>query len=137
MAVDLEAIRERVKDLELFKSVGDVVDATEAMETSARAPAAYVAIARETAAPNRTQGVHDQKVDAQVAVLFVVAAERKDGGRADAVEALRLPVINSLTAWTPPGARGPLQYVGYRIVRMAQGLIWCECTFATGWALRL
>lgn len=140
MSIDLEAIRARVTALDKFNGVGDVVDATHAMETSARTPWAYVATALERATPSNTQAIHDQKVDAQIAVLFVVAAERKAGGQADVVEEYRHAIVEGpgcLTGWTPPGARKPLNYVGFRILRMADGLIWAECSFASGWALRI
>lgn len=139
MSINLEAIRARVKSLDLFKSVGDVVDATHAMNSSVRTPAAFVATAVERATPNTTQAVHDQKVEAQIAVLFVVAAERKAGGQADVVEQYRAAIVEgplALTGWTPPGARRPLNYAGFRIVRLDEGLIWAECTFTSGWAIR-
>lgn len=137
VAVDLSAIRDRLTALGLFTNVSDVVDASEAMESGTRTPAAFVAVSRETATSNRTQGVHDQAVEVQVAALFVVASQRADGRRVDIVEQLRLAVIGSLAAYTPPGASKALDYTGFRIVRMGGGHIWCECSFATGWRLRI
>lgn len=136
VAVDLAATRDRLESIGKFASVSDVVDAAEAMDSGTRTPACFVAVSRETASPNRTQGVHDQAVEVQLSVLFVVASQRADGRRVDAVEELRLPVIQSLAGWTPPGASKALDYDGFRIVRMAAGHIWCECSFRTGWRLR-
>lgn len=135
-AVDLGDVRDRLEALALFTAVSDVVDAAEAMESGTRTPAAFVAVSRETATPNRTQGLHDQAVAVQLSVLFVLNSQRADGRRVDAVEALRLPVIAQLAGWTPAGASKALDYDGFRIVRMGGGLIWCECSFTTGWRLR-
>ncbi len=138
VAVDLVDVRDRLDALGVFTAVSDVVDASEAMEAgAARTPAAFVAMASERAAPNRTQGLHDQAVDATLAVLIAVASQRADGRRTDAVEALRRPVIGALAGFTPAGASKALDYSGYRIIRMGGGLIWCECSFVTGWRLRL
>lgn len=137
IAVDLGDLRDRLDALEVFTAVSDVVGATEAMEGAVRTPAAFVAMAAERATPNRTQGVHDQAVEASLAVLFVVKAQRADGRRVDEVEAMRLAVIGALAGFTPTGASKALDYSGFRIVRMGGGLIWCECTFATGWRLRV
>jgi hypothetical protein len=137
VAVDLAAVRDRIGALGLFTAVSDVADAAEAMEVGTRTPAAFVAVSRETATPNRTQGVHDQAVEVDLAVLFVISAQRADQRRNDAVEELRLAVMGTLSGWQPPGASKALDYSGFRVVHMAGGLVWCECSFRTGWRLRI
>lgn len=135
-AVDLLAVRDRLKLLGLFLTVGTVADAAQAMATNVRTPSAFVGIASESASPNRTQAIHDQAVEDMLSVLVVVASERKANDQADVVEDARRAVIGQLAAWVPPGARRALDYAGYRIVQMGGGLIWFECTFRTGWHLR-
>lgn len=144
-AIDLGAIRARVRDMEKtpgkkrFKSVGGVLEAADAMENiPGRPPMAFVAIASERGQPNTTQGIHDQKVNSVIAVLMCLATERRDDAvqLTDDAEETRLAVIGTLTGWTPPGARKALNYDGYRVVRMSQGLAWLEAAFSTGWRLR-
>lgn len=144
-AIDLGAVRARVALLERapgkkrFLTVGGVLEASDAMENqSARPPAAFVAMASERAQPNRTQGIHDQKVECVVAVLMALAAERRDGALqlTDEAEESRHAVIGSLAGWTPPGARMAFNYQGYRVIRMGQGLAWIEAAFGSDWRLR-
>lgn len=142
MAIDLEAVRERLAALESdgrprFLTVADVADAADAMENRpARTPSAYVAVGQESAEPNRTQGVHSQRVTEQVAVLFVLAAERRRQDQRDVVEDFRLAILYALAGWTAPGAGTAFDYVGFRVMRMADGLVWCECAFRASWHLR-
>lgn len=141
--VDLEAVRARLSLLvdssggKLFTRVSDVVDAAEALDTPVRPPAAFVAVGRESAAPNRTQAVHDQAVEVTMAVLIMTAAARRDEQRRDIMEALRVPVIGSLAGWQAPGARKAFDYDGWRIMRMGGGHVWGELAFRTSWHLRL
>lgn len=142
-AINLDAVRLRVAALksgsaQLFKSVGGVLEATQAMDIGARPPVAFVAVASEKPEPNRTQGVHDQKVPTVIAVLMCLPVERRDGAMklTDAAEATRLAVIESLTGWTPPGARLAMDYAGYRVLNMAEGMAWLEASFSTSWTLR-
>ena len=137
MAIDLDSIKTRVEALNLFTSVQGVANAAEALENGARPPAAFVAVSSERAAPNKTQGVHDQRVDATIAVLMCLAAQRADNRRADVAEDTRLAVIPQLAGWTPTGARMPFDYDSYRVIRMGGGLIWLECSFRTSWVLRV
>lgn len=134
--IDLASIRTRLGLLDLFNTITDAASVTAALEKPARPPSAYVVTANERATPNRTQGVHDQKVQATVAVIMQIAAQRADAGQADRVETLREAVINQLTGWTATGAKDPFDYSGYQIVRMAEGLIWVQCNFQTVWILR-
>lgn len=134
--IDLTAIRDRLRGLNAFASVSDVISAAAAMETSARPPAAFVAMASEKGAPSRNQVVHDQKIDSMIAVLMCFAAERVDNKRVDVAEDTRWLVMNSLTGWAPPGARLAMDFDSYRVVRMGDGLIWTELAFRTGWHLR-
>lgn len=136
MAIDLESIRARLKELNLFTSITDVESAAVAMETAARPPAAFVAVASERAAPNKMQGVHDQRVAVKIAVLFVVAAQIKSGKRPDIVEDTRLAIIGKLTAWTPLGGVAAFNYDAFDILRMGGGQIWAQCTFDTAWTIR-
>jgi hypothetical protein len=137
VAVDLQDVRDRLCELDLFTNVSDVADMAEAMETAVRPPAAFVAVAAENATANRTQGVHDQAVEVTLAVLFVVAASRRDGRRVDEVEQLRLGIIGQLAGYTPAGASKALDFASYRIIRLGGGHVWAECSFRTGWRLRV
>lgn len=137
MAVDLKSVRDRLAATARFTSVTDIESAAAAMETATKPNAAFVCVASERAAPNRTQGVHDQAVDCTVAVLLCLPAQRADSERKDRVEEARLAVIGDLAGWTPEGARRAFDYEAYNVVRMGAGLIWLQVTFKTGWHLRI
>jgi hypothetical protein len=136
MSIDLKSCRDRLGELELFNTVEDTASAAEAMESfNALPPAAFVSTAAERAVPNKVSGRHRQPVLQTVSVLFALAAERADRERNDPAEIHRNAVINKLTAWRPPGATGPFQYVSYSIRMIADGLIWGECLFAAPYLL--
>lgn len=130
MSIDLKACRDRLQDLGRFNDVGDSVSAGEAMTNFiARPPSAYVSTASERAGPNKLSTGWRQRIFQTVSVLFVVGAERRDAEQGDEVEAHRLAIFESFTAWTPPGADGPFQYIGYSHRFAGDGLIWGESLF--------
>lgn len=142
MATDLQAVRDRIKALNdstggpLFATVLDIISAGMARETGVRTPAAFVATATETAAPNRTQGVHDQAVTANISVMMVHAARMVSDGQVDEVEFAKEALITSLAGWTPPGARKALDYASFNVLEVTDGFIWTQLVFTTGHHLR-
>lgn len=140
MAISLEEIRARVKTVQAggqaLLTVQDMVSAGKAMETPARPPCAFVATSSERAAGNRTQGVHAQRVSSTIAVVICLALERKAADLEDTVEAWRIALLASLAGWTPAGAYEALDYAGFTVLRMGEGVIWFELSFTTSWQLR-
>jgi hypothetical protein len=136
-AINLGSVRDRLVALEYFLSVTDILAASEALDDTVPAspPAAFVAVSRESAEPNKLIGAHAQRVNATLAVLFVESAARFDRSAKDQLERTRKAVIRQLVAWTPDGAGHPLNYVGYRVAGMDDGLVWGEASFATSWRL--
>lgn len=134
--IDLASIRTRLGLLDLFNTITDAASVAAALEKPSRPPSAYVVTATERATPNRTQGVHDQKVSATIGVVMSIAAQRADAAQNDQVETLREAVIDQLAGWTATGAKDPFDYQGYQIVRFDSGLIWVQCNFQTVWILR-
>jgi hypothetical protein len=138
MSISLPAVRDRVREIERFHYVSDVLSAADAMESfGGNPPQAFVSTASERAGPEKlkTIGRHRQMILQTVSVLFVLGAERADGDREDQTEAARLEIVEKLVAWAPPGAEGNFSYVSFSVVRIADGLVWGECLFAAPWLL--
>lgn len=96
-------------------------------------PAAYVFIAEEAAGENeRTTGVL-QRVEIDVSVVLVAGnvSDATGAAAADDVETLKRTVRRALIGWQPASAEDVVTLVGARIVRVREGAVWCEMTFAT------
>jgi hypothetical protein len=96
-------------------------------------PAGYVFVAEEAAAENsRATGVL-QRVEMDVSVVLVTqnVSDALGGAAAGDVEALKAWTKAQLLGWQPPSAEDVLTYVGGRMVRARDGLVWWELTFAT------
>jgi len=135
--VDFEEVTARLEAMAYFLSVTDILDATEALDDTVPAapPAAFVGTARERAEPNRLIGGHAQRVPIGIAILFVESAARMDGRTKFQMEATKRAIIRQLVAWQPRGALSGLEYDGYRVVSIGNGLAWGEVTFATSYRL--
>ena len=72
MAIDLASVQQRVRNSCMeFTSVSDVLGFSDALNTSAIAPAAFVCLSSDQAEPNtRTTGVRRQRVNCTVSVIF-------------------------------------------------------------------
>jgi hypothetical protein len=130
--IDLKAVGDQIADMD-WQFVGDVIAASDAMtNNSAPVPAVYISTARESAGQNRNMtGRHSQMVAQQISVLAAIGAQRADAGLNDEVEEKRDQIIDRLMGWTPPGAGVPLDYNGYSIRFMDQGVIWFELLFSS------
>jgi hypothetical protein len=137
--VDLATIRDRLDLLGYFLSVTDILQASDALDETipASPPAAFVAVARESAEPNKTIGGHSQRVAVEVAVLFVELAARFDRQAKDRLEQTRKAVTRQLVAWKAGGTEHGLEYRGYRVVAIGNGLVWGEVTFSTSYRLSI
>jgi hypothetical protein len=134
MAVDLESVRQRVKDTGMFRRVEDVRALSDALENpGAVLPAAFVVMPSESADANRLSGGHRQKINARVSVAFVLKAQ--GGSRSDEVEALRSVLKSNLAGFQPDGAEHGLSYVSSSIRGIARGFVWTEVMFSTSYLL--
>ncbi|MBA3668433.1 MAG: hypothetical protein H0W65_12065 [Sphingomonas sp.] len=100
-------------------------------------PAAFVAVASETAEPNKTIGDFVQRVNVTISILFCVPAERADGKAGDDLEDARKAVIRILLGWVPERALGQLQFQRYLLRASGEGLIWGEVLMTTSYRLSL
>jgi len=131
--IDMTSVEARLETLGHFRSISDALTAAEALDQTlpAAPPAAFIAVAREVADPNRYVGGHAQRVSADLSVLFVESASRIDGATKGQMEDTRKAIIRILIGWQPAGAESPLEYASYRIVEIGNGLAWGEVTFTT------
>jgi len=137
--VDLRDVRERLERLAYFLSVTDVLDSAEALDDTlpASPPAAFVGVSSERAEPNRMIQGHSQRVDCDVAILFVESAARMDRAAKDQLERTRKAVIRQLVAWKPKGTDKALDYLRYRVVKIGDGKVWAEVSFSTAYRLSI
>ncbi|WP_437871293.1 phage tail terminator protein [Methylorubrum extorquens] len=96
-------------------------------------PAAYVFTAEEAAEPNDRIGAVLQRLEIDVAVVIVAGNVSDATGAAAAsdMESLKRAARKALVGWQPPAADDVVTNVGARIVRVRDGAVWCEMTFAT------
>lgn len=138
--INLEAIRDRLRELEYFNSVETIQAGAQAMDQQMPSipPAAFVSTAAETYAANRyASGGNAQMCTAQISILIAIPAQRADDQLADEVEHARKLVLLRLIGWTPEGAAGPIEAGSYKIRAITDGVIWCEWMMPTKWDLRL
>lgn len=96
-------------------------------------PAAFVYVSEEAAAENsRATGVL-QRVEMDVTVVLVSqnVSDPRGAAASSDVEALKVWAKARLLGWQPASAEDVLTYVGGRMVRAREGLVWWELTFAT------
>lgn len=96
-------------------------------------PAAYVYTAEEAASENeRINGVLQRlEIDLAVVVVAGNVSDATGGAAASDIESLKRFVRSALVGWEPPSADDVVTNVGARIVRVRDGAVWCEMTFAT------
>lgn len=137
-AVDLDSVRDRLRQLSYFNSVTTLQEATLDLENMAvLPPAAYVATASETAEPNKLIGTISQRVTTRISTLFCVPAERADEKTRDELEDARKAVIRILLGWTPDGAEKALAYDRFLLRASRDGLLWGEVLMLTTYRLGL
>lgn len=138
-AINLDDVRDRAKGLGYFLSVTDILEAAEALDpergVAARPPAAFVAVSSERAGANKLIQGYAQRVEVEVAVLFVESAARADRQSRDQLERTRKAVIRQFLNWRPGGAEKGLEYLRYRVVSVGNGLAWGEVTFRATYRL--
>lgn len=135
--IDLDDVAARLTGMSYFVSVQGIMDASEALDETVPAipPAAFLGITSETAAPNKLIGGHRQRVAVRLAVLFVEATGRFDRKGDKALDRTRKGITRMLIGWKPKGCETALEYAGYRVVRIGDGLVWGEVTFDTTYHL--
>lgn len=96
-------------------------------------PAAYVYVAEEAAEPNTRIGSVLQQLEIDLAVVVIASnvSDATGGAAASDIERLKRSVRAALVGWQPAAADDILTNVGAVIVRVREGAVWCEMTFAT------
>lgn len=138
--IDLEDIRDRLRELEYFNSVETIQGAVQAMnqEMPSLPPAAFVSTASENFQPNRyASGARAQMCTSQISVLCAIPGQRADDALNDEVEHARKLVLLRLIGWQPRGAADPMEAGSYKLRTIAGGLVWVEWIFPTKWDMRL
>lgn len=142
--IDLASIRDEVRSIDTipdtghFVSVSDWSSATDAMEHGCGGflPQAFVVLADEKADANRLATGRAQRITSTVSILFVIASDRADGERTDAIEVTRGSIIQRMVGFVPGGAVSGLSYAGYALRAEGDGEVWGEVRFAGTWDLR-
>lgn len=133
------AMRPIVEKLERagFEKVAGVLEWAGLKAAPAYSPALFVMADRETARPNAMSGVHDQRVAVSFRVVIVVKPSlRVEGGPSHELEQPIARVIDALAGWRHPGAIGPCDYAGGRLIAAdGWGAAWA-CEFIADWRLR-
>lgn len=137
-AIDLESVRDRLTGLSHFTSVTNLQAAVLAIENmNATPPAAFVAIASETAEANKLVGGLSQRVNVTISALFCVPAESASDSAGDELEDTRKAVIRILLGFTPGRAMKALEFDRYLLRQSGDGLIWGEVLMRTSYRLTL
>lgn len=137
-AIDLGSVRDRLSSLSHFTSVTNLQAAVLAIENmNAIPPAAFVAVASETAERNKTIGGLSQRVGVTVSVLFCVPSESAADDAGDELEETRKAVIRILLGFVPGRALSHLEFDRYLLRANGDGLIWGEVLMRTSYRLTL
>lgn len=96
-------------------------------------PAAYVFVAEEAAEENSRVNAVMQRMEIDVSVVVITSNVSDVQGAAASVEieTLKKAVRRALVGWQPEGADDVITNVGSRLVRVREGAVWVEMTFAT------
>ncbi len=130
MSIDVQSIRQRVKESGLFTQVRDVVSLADAVRNPGSVgKSAFAIIPKETAEPSRTIGAHRQRITARVAITFPLQAQAVAMDRSDEVEAMRTTLKAHLAGWTPKGAETALEYSYSEISSIQSGFVWVTLMF--------
>lgn len=108
----------RLKDAG-FASVEGVLEFVALAEAPRLSPALFVVPERDSAAPNRMAGVHDQRVTETFSIVLVLAGARLAGRVSDELKQHADTIVERLAGWRHPDAGGPCEYVGGRLVSTA------------------
>ena len=88
-------------------------------------PAFFVVPERDTAQPNRMNGVIDQKLSETFSVVIVIAPARREATVSEALKLNVDRVTEALLGWRHPEASGPCEYAGGRLVSVdGQHVTW-------------
>ena len=130
MSIDVQSIRQRVKESGLFTQVRGVVSLADAVRNPGSVgKTAFVVIPKETAEPSRTIGAHRQRIPARVAITFPLQAQAVAMDRSDEVEAMRSTIKSHMAGWSPTGAETALEYSYSEISSIQSGFVWVNVFF--------
>jgi hypothetical protein len=113
----------------------------DAIARSGRTDAAFVYLLSEAPEPNKYADTHSaprlsQRVSVTLAVVSVVAlAAAVRDATLDASEVRRSEVLQTLLNWQIPGTERPLEYGGFSLASLQQGLLFQEQRFVTRYRL--
>lgn len=135
MSVDLQTIRDRIRELQAFRLVGDAANLADVLANPGNIGegVAYVIAPSESAEPNKLAGVHRQRIGVTISVVYIVKAQRIGAIKTDMVEALRRTLRQKLMGFLPDGAETPLNYVSSNIRALGDAFVVTEMLFATSY----
>lgn len=112
-----------------FRNVDGVLEYAGLRDAPRALPALYVVPQAESASPNRTNGIVDQRVVAAFMVVLVLSGTVRATDKAS--EELKLhadAIADALVGWKHPEASGPTEYAGGSLL-LAEGNV-------VAWGLR-
>lgn len=117
----------------VLRQVGGAADLESATQSLRAKPAAFVLPLADRPTEPPFAGEFRQLIVVAAGVL--VAVSNKSDARGDAARETLVPVRqavrDALSSWLPEGCTDPIYYIGGRVVRLADGLIWWQDDFAT------
>ncbi|ARO88178.1 hypothetical protein EBAPG3_010530 [Nitrosospira lacus] len=122
-----------------LRRVAAAAELAAASEDLKQVPAAYVVPAAERASQNQfaTGGVLQRNQVRFAVVLAVSNVSDMRGEKAQAdLRILRTSVITALLGWSPDSAFDPVEYVGGRLLRLSDAVLWWQDEFLTAHQLR-
>lgn len=137
--MDLAPIIDRIKSqVTAFKFVGGAADLAAAEQDLKLAPAAYIYPIAERAARSGGIGYVAQQVTARFGVVIAARNLRDARGEAAAadLEPLRTSVRTALVGWSPAAGYDRCEYVGGRLLQLAQAVLWWQDDYETRHAIK-
>lgn len=137
--MDLAPVIARIRSqVTALKFVGGAADLAAAAEDLKIAPAAYVYALAERAARSGGIGYVAQQVTARFGVVIAARNLRDARGEAAAadLEPLRTSVRAALVGWAPAAGYDRCEYVGGRLLQLAQAVLWWQDDFETTYAIK-
>lgn len=130
----IERVREKLSGLATTVTTTPALGDIDQLQM--RLPALVVAREGESAGPSRLVGAVDQKVTHRVAIVLVLGPGGSPAGRDDALEALRVAVIEALVGWRPDTGYEPMLLSAGRFAGAGGGRIAYALTFTTSSHIR-
>lgn len=120
----------------VLRQVGGAADLDAAASALKAKPASFVLPLADRPSAPPFAAEFRQRIVLAAGVLMAVSHKsdpRGDAARSEALVPVRQAVRDALARWQPEGCIDPMEFIGGRIVRLADGLLWWQDDFATSY----